>query len=53
MNAQRFLDYVQQQWEHHNVEKEREKVERVCLLLDLATMFKKSVIVMILFFVLK
>ncbi|XP_028285817.1 protein regulator of cytokinesis 1-like [Parambassis ranga] len=28
VNAQRFLDYVEQQWEQHNVEKEREKVER-------------------------
>lgn len=29
VNGQKFLDYVQQQWEHHHIEKEKEKTERV------------------------
>ncbi|XP_077452393.1 protein regulator of cytokinesis 1-like [Stigmatopora argus] len=28
VNGQKFLDYVQQQWEEHHVEKEKEKLER-------------------------
>ncbi|XP_061825677.1 protein regulator of cytokinesis 1-like isoform X1 [Nerophis lumbriciformis] len=28
VNGQKFLDYVQQQWEHHHIEKEKEKMER-------------------------
>ncbi|TMS05069.1 Protein regulator of cytokinesis 1 [Larimichthys crocea] len=28
VNGQKFLDYVQQQWEHHHIEKEKEKTER-------------------------
>ncbi|XP_020790776.1 protein regulator of cytokinesis 1 isoform X1 [Boleophthalmus pectinirostris] len=28
VNGQKFLDYVQQQWENHHNEKEREKLER-------------------------
>ena len=30
VNGQKFLEYVQQQWEHHHTEKEKEKLERVC-----------------------
>lgn len=33
VNGQQFLVYVQQQWEKHHEEKEREKLERVCLIL--------------------
>lgn len=29
VNGQKFLDYVQQQWDHHHSEKEKEKLERV------------------------
>ncbi|KAF3854934.1 hypothetical protein F7725_022989 [Dissostichus mawsoni] len=28
VNGQKFLEYVQQQWDHHHAEKEREKLER-------------------------
>ncbi|XP_049930292.1 protein regulator of cytokinesis 1-like isoform X2 [Epinephelus moara] len=28
VNGQKFLEYVQQQWEHHHAEKEKEKLER-------------------------
>ncbi|XP_040893967.1 protein regulator of cytokinesis 1-like isoform X1 [Toxotes jaculatrix] len=28
VNGQKFLDYVQQQWDHHHTEKEKEKLER-------------------------
>ncbi|XP_057693587.1 protein regulator of cytokinesis 1-like isoform X2 [Corythoichthys intestinalis] len=28
VNGQKFLDYVQQQWEQHHVQKEKEKMER-------------------------
>ncbi|XP_061679546.1 protein regulator of cytokinesis 1-like isoform X2 [Syngnathoides biaculeatus] len=28
VNGQKFLDYVQQQWEQHHIEKEREKIDR-------------------------
>ncbi|XP_077566341.1 protein regulator of cytokinesis 1-like [Stigmatopora nigra] len=28
VNGQKFLDYVQQQWDQHHVEKEKEKLER-------------------------
>ncbi|XP_061532035.1 protein regulator of cytokinesis 1-like isoform X1 [Phycodurus eques] len=28
VNGQKFLDYVQQQWEQHHIEKEKEKMER-------------------------
>ncbi|XP_045893215.1 protein regulator of cytokinesis 1-like isoform X2 [Micropterus dolomieu] len=28
VNGQKFLEYVQQQWDHHHTEKEREKLER-------------------------
>ncbi|XP_049578063.1 protein regulator of cytokinesis 1 isoform X1 [Syngnathus scovelli] len=28
VNGQKFLDYVQQQWEQHHIEKEKEKLER-------------------------
>ncbi|XP_036963400.1 protein regulator of cytokinesis 1-like isoform X2 [Acanthopagrus latus] len=28
VNGQKFLEYVQQQWEHHHTEKEKEKLER-------------------------
>ncbi|KAL6106603.1 prc1 [Pungitius sinensis] len=28
VNGQKFLDYVQQQWDHHHAEKEKEKQER-------------------------
>lgn len=34
VNGQKFLEYVQQQWEHHHTEKEKEKLERVCDLFD-------------------
>lgn len=30
VNGQKFLEYVQQQWDHHHTEKEKEKLERVC-----------------------
>lgn len=33
VNGQQFLEYVQQQWEKHHEEKEREKLERVRLIL--------------------
>lgn len=29
VNGQKFLEYVQQQWDHHHTEKEKEKLERV------------------------
>ena len=29
VNGQKFLEYVQQQWEQHHAEKEKEKLERV------------------------
>ncbi|KAM7396850.1 hypothetical protein PAMP_019858 [Pampus punctatissimus] len=28
VNGQKFLEYVQQQWDHHHTEKEKEKLER-------------------------
>ncbi|XP_034540986.1 protein regulator of cytokinesis 1-like isoform X2 [Notolabrus celidotus] len=28
VNGQKFLEYVQQQWDHHHAEKEKEKLER-------------------------
>ncbi|XP_042352314.1 protein regulator of cytokinesis 1-like [Plectropomus leopardus] len=28
VNGQKFLEYVQQQWDHHHAEKEKEKMER-------------------------
>lgn len=31
VNGQKFLEYVQQQWDQHHNEKEREKLERVRL----------------------
>ncbi len=34
VNGQKFLEYVQQQWEHHHTEKEKEKLERVCYYFD-------------------
>lgn len=34
VNGQKFLEYVQQQWEQHHAEKENEKLERVCFYLD-------------------
>lgn len=30
VNGQKFLEYVQQQWDQHHNEKEKEKLERVC-----------------------
>ena len=30
VNEQKFLEYVQEQWDHHHSEKEKEKLERVC-----------------------
>ena len=35
VNGQKFLEYVQQQWDHHHTEKEKEKLERVCYYFDL------------------
>lgn len=29
VNGQKFLEYVQQQWDQHHIEKEQEKLERV------------------------
>lgn len=37
VNGQKFLEYVQQQWDHHHTEKEKEKLERVCYSFDLKT----------------
>lgn len=34
VNGQKFLEYVQEQWEQHHTEKEQEKVERVCEILN-------------------
>lgn len=33
VNGQKFLEYVQQQWKEHHEKKEKEKLERVWLLL--------------------
>lgn len=37
VNGQKFLEYVQQQWESHHTEKEKEKLERVCHSFDAET----------------
>lgn len=29
VNGQKFLEYVQEQWDYHHTEKEKEKMERV------------------------
>lgn len=34
VNGQKFLEYVQQQWDQHHTEKEKEKLERVCCYFD-------------------
>lgn len=36
VNGQKFLQYVEEQWELHRIEKEKEKLERVSKELDLS-----------------
>lgn len=46
MNGQKFLQYVEEQWELHRIEKEKEKLERVnklsCYVRGLAGVFAKT-----------
>lgn len=44
VNGQKFLEYVQQQWDHHHTEKEREKLERVCCLMILVLNFSLNML---------